>query len=58
MGLAITKDNERLYCRILGEIDHHNAVIIRDEIDFSIENADCETLILDLKETKMPSTLP
>ena len=51
MGLAITKDKETLYCRIIGEIDHHNAVIIRDEIDFSIENADCEMVVLDLGDT-------
>ncbi len=51
MGISITKDHEILYCRIIGEIDHHNAMIIRDEIDFAIENADSNTVVLDLQET-------
>ena len=51
MGISITRDAHTLICHVVGEIDHHNAVILRNELDLAMESSDCDAVILDLSRT-------
>ncbi|HAZ19732.1 MAG TPA: anti-sigma F factor antagonist [Clostridiales bacterium] len=51
MGISVTTTNNELIFKIKGEIDHHNAVILRNEIDSIVENSSSEMVVLDLLET-------
>jgi len=48
--LTAEKDNG-LIVRITGDIDHHSAPAIREEIDLELQKRMPETLILDLGDT-------
>lgn len=51
MGISITRDAETLICHIVGEIDHHNAAILRNELDSAMEMSNCDAVVLDLSKT-------
>lgn len=45
----LLKDN-KLYAKIVGELDHHSAVEIREQIDSKVLSDGVNTLIFDLTE--------
>ncbi len=51
MKLETIEQNGDLIARITGDIDHHSAPGIRDEIDRKLKSAKPRRLILDLGET-------
>jgi len=50
MGISINRADNVLTASIIGEIDHHSAKNMREEIDSSIENFLPKTLELDFKK--------
>lgn len=50
MGITIKEDGGRITAALSGEIDHHNAPMLRSEIDNAVERLRPEELILDFAE--------
>lgn len=50
MGISIKEDGGRITAALSGEIDHHNAPMLRSEIDNAVERLRPEELILDFAE--------
>ncbi len=50
MPIIIENKDESLVAYLKGEIDHHNAVSIRQDIDFAVERHKPKELILDFEE--------
>lgn len=50
MSVKIDFQNEILYCRLEGEIDHHTALPIRLQTDEKIENCRPQTVVLDFSD--------
>lgn len=50
MGVIITGNEEMLTASVRGDIDHHNAKDIREQIDRSVESTKPNQLVLDFKE--------
>ena len=48
MNLKLLEEDRRLHVVITGEIDHHNAVVLREKVDRQIAALRPETLIIDL----------
>lgn len=48
MQLELTRDQGRLTARLIGELDHHAAAPIRQQIDAAALSCRCNHLILDL----------
>ena len=47
MKVDITADEQCIYAKIQGEIDHHNAKAIREEIDAHIQRLQSPKVVLD-----------
>ncbi len=47
--LAHQKKKDTVYCRLTGELDHHTAQSIREELDLLIFNPKITRLVLDLE---------
>ena len=57
MPVVMVKEGNTAIAYLSGEIDHHSAALLREEIDFSVEQTLPETLILDFnKVTFMDSS--
>ena len=55
--VTFSSAGDTLVAYLSGEIDHHSAALLREEIDFSVEQTLPETLILDFnKVTFMDSS--
>lgn len=52
MPLKIEKQREDLVCFITGELDHHNTLTLRRELDFAIANTTACRVVLDLSGTE------
>ena len=50
MGIKIQKDRKRLTAFIQGEVDHHSAAFIRNEIDSALCQVRPSLLVLDFSE--------
>ncbi len=50
MSVKIDFQDEILYCRLEGEIDHHTALPIRLQTDEKIENCRPQTVVLDFSD--------
>ncbi len=50
MSVKIDFQDEVLFCRLSGEIDHHTTLPIRLDIDERIENCRPKTVILDFSD--------
>lgn len=50
MSLSFTLEENGLYVEISGDIDHHSAKVIREEIDRATEKYLPDTLYLDLSQ--------
>lgn len=50
MGVMIAGNEELLTANIVGDLDHHSAKEIREQIDRSIESTRPHQLVLDFKE--------
>lgn len=50
MGVIIAGNEELLTANIVGDLDHHSAKEIREQIDRSIESTKPHRLVLDFKE--------
>ena len=50
MPVRIDKNEKRMTAYIMGEIDHHSAKEIREEIDANIESLLPDLLLLDFKD--------
>ena len=48
--VKLTNETEKLTAAIVGEIDHHTARGIREEIDANLERSLPRTLVLDFKD--------
>ena len=48
MQLELTREEGRLTAHLIGELDHHAAAPIRQEIDAAVLSCRCTRLILDL----------
>ena len=48
MQLELTREKERLTAHLIGELDHHTAAPIRQEIDAAVLSCRCTRLVLDL----------
>lgn len=53
MNFKITRKKDKLIISIWGEIDHHNAGIIRESIDIELGSARTKELIFDFSELEM-----
>ena len=47
MQWTIKRDKHVVICKVLGELDHHNAKGMRDNIDIEIQKTDTNKLIFD-----------
>ncbi len=50
MGISVKEDEGRVTALLSGEIDHHNAPLLRAEIDNALERLRPEELVLDFGE--------
>jgi len=50
MKVGLRKDGSTGIVRMKGELDHHTARTVREQVDDFIESADINRLIFDLKE--------
>lgn len=50
MELALQTENKQLCARLRGELDHHAAGRLREEIDAALVNGEVKKLILDFSE--------
>lgn len=50
MHINFLLKNNKLYAKIIGELDHHSAVEIREQIDGKVLSDGVSTLIFDLSE--------
>ena len=48
--VRLTNENDKLTAAIIGEIDHHTARGIREEIDANLEHSLPKTLVLDFRD--------
>ena len=48
MQLELTREGGRLTAHLIGELDHHTAAPIRQQIDTAVLSCRCNHLILDL----------
>jgi len=49
LQLAFKKINKTMVVSMSGELDHHNAVSVRDEIDRRFQSSGCKNLVFDLE---------
>ena len=50
MSVKIIKEDNKVIALLSGEIDHHNAKSLRQDIDFSLRENQPEELIMDFSE--------
>ncbi len=48
MQLELTRERERLTAHLIGELDHHAAAPIRQQIDTAVLSCRCTHLVLDM----------
>ena len=50
MSVKIINEDNKVIALLSGEIDHHNAISLRQDIDFSLRENQPEELIMDFSE--------
>ena len=53
MNFTITRKQDKLYVFVSGEIDHHNAALIRESVDIEIKRTRIKELIFDFSQLEM-----
>ena len=53
MNFTITRKQDKLYVFVSGEIDHHNAALIRESVDIEIKRLRTKELIFDFSQLEM-----
>ena len=53
MNFTITRKQDKLFVFVSGEIDHHNAALIRESVDIEIKRAKTKELIFDFSQLEM-----
>lgn len=53
MNFTITRKQDKLYVFVSGEIDHHNAALIRESVDIEIKRSRTKELIFDFSQLEM-----
>ena len=53
MNFTITRKQDKLYVFVSGEIDHHNAALIRESVDIEIRRTRIKELIFDFSQLEM-----
>ncbi len=53
MNFTITRKQDKLYVFVSGEIDHHNAALIRESVDIEIKRTKTKELVFDFSQLEM-----
>ncbi len=50
MELKLLRKKDKLFIKITGEIDHHNASVIRESVDIEVKSGGIRQLVFDFRE--------